>query len=120
VAANSPQEGWAPDAPPAAASPTQVAGEAAAGPSAVELFIPYKNGAALAAYYLGVFSLLCGLLLGIPALVLGIMGLRFSRLHPEIRGKVHAWIGIVLGSLTTAISLTVIGLAVREFLAGRR
>ena len=62
--------------------------------------IPYKNSSALTAYYLGVFSLVCGIL-GIPALIFGIMGLKFARQHPELKGKVHAWVGIICGGLTT-------------------
>jgi len=63
--------------------------------------IPYKNVRALVAYYLGVFSVIppIGALLGIPALVLGILGLRFRGRNPEAGGSVHAWIGIVLGGL---------------------
>ena len=63
--------------------------------------IPYKNGPALTAYYLGVFSLipLLGIPLGIGALILGIKGLRMARDHPEVKGKVHAWIGVVAGVL---------------------
>jgi len=39
--------------------------------------IPYKNPAALAAYYLGIFSILpvLGLFLAVPALILGVVGL---------------------------------------------
>jgi hypothetical protein len=104
----------------AAPSPPPAPSERGAGPTAVEVLIPYRNGAALTAYYLGVFSIVCGLLLGIPALVLGIMGLRRAQLHPEARGKAHAWVGIVLGSLTTLASLVLIGLAISSFLATRR
>jgi len=61
--------------------------------------IPYKNGAALAAYYLGVFSLIpCfGILLGAAACIFGIIGLRRAQQQPDAKGKVHAWVGIVLG-----------------------
>src|SRR4029450_6742171 len=76
--------------------------------SGIEVLIPYKNTAALTAYYLGIFSIVCGLILGLPALILGILGLKHADQHPEARGKVHAWIGIVLGSLTTLISLALI------------
>jgi len=38
-----------------------------------------------------------------PALVLGIMGLRKRAKNPEVKGSVHAWIGIVLGGLFTLI-----------------
>lgn len=86
-----------------------VAAPAASAPeSGIEVIIPYKNGAALTAYYLGIFSIVCGLVLGVPALILGIMGLKYADQHPEARGKVHAWVGIILGSLMTLISLAVI------------
>ena len=67
--------------------------------------IPYKNPPALIAYYLGLFSLLpgIGLLLAIPALILGIMGLKKRAENPEVKGSVHAWIGIVMGGLMTLI-----------------
>lgn len=67
--------------------------------------IPYKNPAALAAYYLGLFSMLpcIGLALAIPALVLGIIGLRNRAKNPAIKGSVHAWIGIVMGAIFTII-----------------
>lgn len=62
--------------------------------------IPYKNGYALGAYYVGLAALLplIGLPLGITALVLGILGVRHAKAHPEARGAVHAWVGIVLGA----------------------
>ena len=67
--------------------------------------IPYKNPAALAAYYLGLFSFipLLGLFLAIPAFVLGILGLRARKRNPVVRGSVHAWIGIILGGIFTII-----------------
>jgi predicted Zn finger-like uncharacterized protein len=70
---------------------------------AVSTIIPYKNGRALAAYYLGVFSLIpcAGLLLGPAALVLGILGLRYVKANPTAKGTGHAIAGIVLGGLTT-------------------
>jgi hypothetical protein len=70
---------------------------------AVSTIIPYKNGRALAAYYLGVFSLIpcLGLLLGPAAFVLGVLGLRYVSAHPTAKGTGHAIAGIVLGGLTT-------------------
>lgn len=61
--------------------------------------IPYKNPQALTAYYLAVASLIpcIGILTGIPALVLGIKGLKRAKREPWIRGKAHAWIGIIMG-----------------------
>lgn len=67
--------------------------------------IPYKNPCALVAYYLGLFSLfpLLGFFLAVPALILGVIGLRKRKLQPEIKGAAHAWIGIVMGGLFTLI-----------------
>lgn len=67
--------------------------------------IPYKNPHALIAYYLGLFSLFpcVGLLLAIPAFILGIIGLRNRNRNPAIKGSVHAWIGIVMGGLMTIV-----------------
>lgn len=61
--------------------------------------IPYKNPPALTAYYLAVASLIpcIGILTGIPALILGIKGLKRANREPWIKGKAHAWIGIILG-----------------------
>jgi hypothetical protein len=63
--------------------------------------VPYRNVPALIAYYLGVFSLIpcIGFVLGIGGIVLGIFGLKEAGKHPESKGKVHAWIGIVVGGL---------------------
>ena len=67
--------------------------------------IPYKNPPALIAYYCGIFSLLpiLGLVFGIAAFILGVVGLRQRKANPVIKGSVHAWIGIVLGGLTTLL-----------------
>lgn len=99
--------------PPLAAeviqSPPQEEGDATHG------VIPYKNPCALIAYYLGLFSLfpILGLLLAIPAFILGIMGLRARAKNPAIRGAVHAWIGIVMGGLMTLVwGCGVIGLII--------
>jgi len=83
-----------------------------ASPSAAEVFIPYRNTAALAAYYLGIFSLLLGMFLGIPAIVLGILGLAKANREPRVRGKAHAWTGIILGTLTTIASLVFVAVLV--------
>ena len=67
--------------------------------------IPYKNPAALIAYYLGLFSVIpvVGFFLGVPAFILGIVGLRRRRQAPEVKGSVHAWIGILFGGLMSLI-----------------
>jgi hypothetical protein len=72
--------------------------------------IPYKNPYALTAYYLGIFGLLCcvtPLPLGLVPVVLGIIGLRKRAQNPVIKGSVHAWIGIVLGAISTLGSIFV-------------
>lgn len=63
--------------------------------------IPYKNTQALAAYYCAVFALIpcVGIILGYVALVLGILGLKYAKAHPEAHGKIHAWIGVILGGI---------------------
>lgn len=73
--------------------------------------IPYKNMPALAGYYVAVFSLIpcASLLLGPLAVVLGVVGLRRAREQPIARGRVHAWVAIVLGALTLAGNVVAIG-----------
>ena len=65
-------------------------------PAGLEILIPLRNMPALVAYYLGIFSLApcLGLLLSIPACICGIIGLVKASRHPEVKGKVHAWIGV--------------------------
>jgi hypothetical protein len=72
--------------------------------------IPYKNPPALTAYYLGVFSLipLIGLILGVAAVIMGVLGLRKRKALPQCRGGGHAWAGIILGGLSCAGHLAVV------------
>jgi hypothetical protein len=79
--------------------------------------IPYKNPPALIAYYCGVFSLLplFGFFLGAAGFILGIKGLKLAKAHPEVRGQVHAWIGVLVGGLFAlvwgaAIVMIVVGI----------
>ena len=67
--------------------------------------IPYKNVPALIGYYCGVFSIIpfMGIAASIPAIFLGVWGLRQYKANPVISGRVHAWIGIVLGTLMTLV-----------------
>ena len=69
----------------------------------VSTIIPYKNGMALAAYYVGVFSLIpcVALILGPLGIIFGIIGLRRVNANPELKGTGHAIAGIVLGSITS-------------------
>ena len=85
-----------PSAPPPTPPPHAPTGDATGG------LIPYKNGPALSAYYCGIFALLpcLGLVLGPIAFVLGILGLKKRAREPEVKGGVHAWIGILFGGLS--------------------
>jgi hypothetical protein len=87
-----------PQPPPIPSTPVENRGDATGG------IIPYKNPHALTAYYLGVFSIfpVLGFFFGVAAIVLGVSGLRQKKRNPVIRGSVHAWIGIVCGSLSVA------------------
>jgi hypothetical protein len=69
------------------------------GPGSV--LIPTKNPAALTGYYIAVFSIIAGPLLGIPAVILGVIGLRNRSRNPQIHGAAHAWVAIILGGLIT-------------------
>jgi hypothetical protein len=64
--------------------------------------IPSRNPKALAGYYCGVFSLvpIFGLVLAPVAIILGILGLRYERIHPEAKGGYHALIALVFGTLS--------------------
>ena len=57
----------------------------------------------MASGYLGLVSII---FLGIPgpfAIGTGVLGLRQIKRHPDLRGKVRAWVGIVFGILGTAL-----------------
>lgn len=101
-------------APPPYPPPIPPSARTSKSADALNLVIPYKNARALAAYYPGAFSVIppVGALLGIPALVLGILGLRFRRRKPEAGGSVHAWVGIILGGLFGLGYLALIALVV--------
>lgn len=79
--------------------PPTVAGEMPTPDAPMSVMIPYRNGAALTAYYLGIFAFIpvLGILLGAAAFVLGVIGLKARQRRPEIHGSVHAWIGIIIG-----------------------
>src|SRR5687768_16705809 len=92
--------------PPLAQQP--VTGDATGG------IIPYKNPAALTAYYVGIFALFpcLALLLGPIAVVLGVIGFNRYRQTPIISGAVHAWIGIILGGGSFLLNLVVLILVI--------
>lgn len=89
----------------------------------ISVLIPYKNQSALIAYYSGVFSLaacipligILGVVLAVVAVVAGRRGLRYAHEHPEARGRVHCWIGIIAGAIFAVLGtlmqvMSIIGL----------
>lgn len=66
-----------------------------------------RNTRALIAYYCGIFSLIpCfALVLGPVAFIAGILALVFANNHPDAKGKVHAWIGIIIGGICFLINV---------------
>jgi hypothetical protein len=99
-----PDDNSAPSPPPLIVAPKSgTEGDVTGG------LIPYKNPHALISYYFGIFSLIpfIGFICGLVAVPLGISGLRARKIRAEVRGAVHAWIGIVLGSISAAIHICV-------------
>jgi len=82
--------------------------------------IPYRNPAALVAYYLGVFSAVpfVGLPLGLAAVILGVRGLRARKKNPAVRGGIHAGIGIGCGCLFALLWGGLLALGVVSVLTG--
>lgn len=68
---------------------------------AMATLIPYRNKWALAAWYVGIFSLLpipaVNLFVGVAAVVFGIVGLVKAMSDPKAKGTVHATLGLLLG-----------------------
>ncbi|SVB54575.1 uncharacterized protein METZ01_LOCUS207429 [marine metagenome] len=91
------------------------------GDGGVSTVIPYKNVPALVGYYLAVFSglgLLCppaGFVLALPALILGIIGLKKVKANSEAKGTVHAWIGILGGAFFCIVFILMIVLRSPQF-----
>jgi hypothetical protein len=100
------------NAPPVELQPDSTGGGV---DEAVATVIPYKNPAALIAYYLGLFS--CFPVLGFPmaivALVLAFKGFKARRLNPKAHGTAHAWIGLICGTIGFLINgLIIAGLII--------
>ena len=76
--------------------------------------IPTKNGNALTSYYLGVFSIIpcLAIPMGIAAVTLGLRGLKLVKEHPEVKGRTHAWVGIIAGGLFALVNLIGVGVAI--------
>lgn len=100
--------------PPPAPPPLPPAGDT----GIVSTLIPYKNKPALIGYYLGVFAFIpvLGVLPGIPAFVLGIMGLRKASRNPEVRGKGHAIVALVGGVLALVEVLVFLWVFIRPII----
>lgn len=94
-----------PSATGALSTPVPTGGDATGG------LIPYKNSKALLSYYIGLFSALpvLGLPMGIAAVILGVKGLRAAKENPIIKGKAHAWVGIVCGAFWTLFYSVLMG-----------
>lgn len=90
--------------------------------SAIDRLIPSRNGAALASYYLGLFSLfpLLGFPLAIVAIVMGVNGLKNYNENPAVRGKTHSWVGLICGVLFGLLNLLLLGGLIAGLVAARR
>lgn len=73
----------------------------------VSALIP-RNTAALWAYYLGVASLACCILAGIPAMIMGFKALNNAKENPALKGENHAWVGIILGGLSVIAFIVIV------------
>ena len=94
-------------APPA---PPNISEHASAGDATGGL-IPYKNVPGLVGYYMSCLGLLImcipilGFIYGVVVMVLGIMGLKKAKAHPEVKGKVHCWIAIIGGFIELVVGV---------------
>ncbi|QDT36618.1 hypothetical protein [Stratiformator vulcanicus] len=68
----------------------------------IERMIPSNNIPALIGYYIGILALIpcVGIILSIPAIVLGVMGLRKFSEDPSVHGKTHSIVALVLGGFS--------------------
>ncbi|MGD9632032.1 MAG: DUF4190 domain-containing protein [Pirellulales bacterium] len=84
-------------------------------PSAVDrMMLPVGRPAtAIAAGYLALFSILpiVGLVPGIAAMICGFLALKSIRNDPALSGKGRAWFGIIMGGVTTLLTLVLFAIA---------
>lgn len=72
----------------------------------VRMLVPVgRSGWAIAAGYMGLFSLIPFLIPGVLAVVFGVLGLKDIKAHPEKHGAGRAWFGIIMGALSIPLSL---------------
>lgn len=77
----------------------------------MQKWIPTKNPASLVSYYAGIFGLIpfVGLPGSITAIIAGAIALKKHSEHPTPGAKVHALIGLILGSIQMILFLVFIG-----------
>ncbi len=94
------------EAPPTVSTGVSASASSGRGPA----LIPYRNGPALAGYYVAVVSLIpcLALVTGPIAATLGIAGWIKVRKNPDVRGTAHAIVAIVLGLLTFGANVALI------------
>lgn len=90
--------------------------------SAIDTLIPSRNGAALASYYFGLFSLfpLLGFPLAIVAIVSGVKGLANVRRDATVRGKIHSWVGLICGVVFGLFNFVLIAALIVGMIAASR
>ena len=71
------------------------------------------NTMALVSYYLGVGSLIFPLVLGLPAVIYGIIGLVNIKNNPGMKGGAHAWTGIILGIFGCPLLLLIVFIIIK-------
>ncbi len=69
--------------------------------------VPYKNGQALAGYYMGCLSFVLPILAPF-AVVFGILGFMRSQREPLVKGSAHGIIGIIAGVISAALWILLI------------
>lgn len=87
----------------------------------VGVMIPTGNKPALIAYYVSLCALIPGLgiVAGVVAVIYGVKGIRLASAHPEVRGGLHAWFGVLFGGFFAVVWLVGLALVVVAS-AGRR
>jgi hypothetical protein len=108
-----PRDATNPYSPPRTEFPLAATAHAAGANSLIDTIIPAKNSAALASYYLGLFSLFpcLGFPLAVAAVYYGMQGLKSVRQNPSVRGGAHAWVGLICGLLFGLMNFALIAMA---------
>lgn len=67
----------------------------------LQMLTPRRNPRAVTAYRCCLLGLIpfVGMVLGFVAIILGVLGWRHARFHPDDQGMLHSVVGIVVGSL---------------------